>query len=288
MIEPMVARLIDGKSIAAEVRQELKIEVEKLKENGLFPGIAVIMVGDNPASQLYVNMKVKAAEEIGLHSVLRLLPKGITQEQLMEEILNLNQDPQIHGFMVQLPLPEPLLEKEILEAIHPAKDVDCFHPYNVGRLLIGEPGIKPCTPLGCITLLERIGIEIEGKKAVVVGRSNIVGKPVATMLMHRNATVTICHSRTRDLTAELQQADIVVAAIGSPQFITGDMLKPGAVVIDVGMNRLPNGKVVGDVDFLSASAVAGWITPVPGGVGPMTIAMLMKNTVEAAKGSCLL
>ena len=283
----MTARIIDGKAIAAQIRGELKAEVEKLQKTGLRPGIAVIMVGDNPASQLYVNMKVKAAEEIGLYSVLRIMSKEINQEQLLAEIFKLNQDPAIHGFMVQLPLPATLQEKEILEAIHPAKDVDCFHPYNVGRLWIGESGIKPCTPLGCITLLERTGIEIEGKKAVVVGRSNIVGKPVAALLMHRNATVTICHSRTRDLTTELRQADIVIAAMGNPQFITGDMLKPGSVVVDVGTNRLPNGKVVGDVDWSSASKVAGWITPVPGGVGPMTIAMLMKNTVEAAKGSCM-
>ena len=283
----MTAKLIDGKAIAALIRSELKAEATQLKETGLCPGIAVIMVGDDAPSQLYVNMKAKAAEELGLYSVLRILPEETTQEQLLAEIAKLNQDPAIHGFMVQLPLPEPLQEKEILEAIDPAKDVDCFHPYNVGRLLIGEPGVKPCTPLGCLTLLDRMGIEIEGKKAVVVGRSNIVGKPVAVMLMHRNATVTICHSRTQNLTAELQQADIVIAAVGKPQFITGEMLKPGAVVLDVGMNRLPSGKVVGDVDFTSASAVAGQLTPVPGGIGPMTIAMLMKNTVEAAKVSCM-
>jgi len=282
----MTAKIIDGKSVAAQIRMELKAEVEELKRGGICPGIAVIMVGDDPASQMYVKMKEKAAQEIGLHSVLRLMPVGTTQEQLLQVISEMNQDSNIHGFMVQLPLPEPLREKEVLEAIHPDKDVDCFHPYNVGRLLVGEAGVKPCTPLGCLTLLDRYGLEIEGKKAVVVGRSNIVGKPVATMLLHRNATVTICHSRTKDLAAELRQADIVVAAVGQPQLITGEMLKPGAVVIDVGTNRLPSGKVVGDVDLASASQVAEWITPVPGGVGPMTIAMLMKNTVEAAKNQC--
>ncbi len=283
----MAAKLIDGKAIAAKIRSELKAEVTRLKETGLCPGIAVIMVGDNAASQLYVNMKAKVAEELGIYSVLRILPKETTQGQLLAEIAKLNLDPAIHGYMVQLPLPEPLQEKEILEAIDPAKDVDCFHPYNVGRLLIGENGVKPCTPLGCLTLLDRMGIEIEGKKAAVVGRSNIVGKPVAAMLLHRNATVTICHSRTQNLTAELQQADIVIAAVGKPKFITGEMLKPGAVVLDVGINRLPSGKVAGDVDFTSASAVAGYLTPVPGGIGPMTIAMLMNNTVEAAKASCM-
>lgn len=283
----MAAKLIDGKAIAAKIRGELKAEVTRLKETGLCPGIAVIMVGDDAPSQLYVNMKVKVAEELGIYSVLRILPKETTQGQLLAEIAKLNLDPAIHGYMVQLPLPEPLQEKEILEAIDPAKDVDCFHPYNVGRLLIGENGVKPCTPLGCLTLLDRLGIEIEGKKAAVVGRSNIVGKPVAAMLLHRNATVTICHSRTQNLTAELQQADIVIAAVGKPKFITGEMLKPGAVVLDVGINRLPSGKVAGDVDFTSASAVAGYLTPVPGGIGPMTIAMLMNNTVEAAKASCM-
>ncbi len=282
----MAVKLIDGKAIAAEIRNELKAEVAQLKETGLCPGIAVIMVGDDAASQLYVNMKAKVAEELGLYSVLQMLPKETTQEQLLAEITKLNQDPAIHGFLVQLPLPKTLPEEKVLEAVHPDKDLDCLHPYNMGRLLIGESGVKPCTPLGCLTLLDRTGIEIAGKKAVVIGRSNIVGKPVAVMLMHRNATVTICHSRTANLTAELQQADIVIAAVGKPQFITGEMLKPGAVVIDVGTTRLPSGKVVGDVDFTSASAVAGYLTPVPGGVGPMTIAMLMKNTVEAAKVSC--
>lgn len=282
----MSAQIIDGQAIAMEIRLALKQEIEALKQKGIFPGLAVIMVGDNPASQLYVKMKEKAAQEIGLHSVVRLKPTGTTQEELMREIEEMNEDPRIHGYMVQLPLAEPLREREILEAIRPVKDVDCFHPYNVGRLLIGETGFKPCTPLGCITLLERTGVSIEGKKAVVVGRSNIVGKPMAILLMHRNATVTICHSKTRDLVAELRQADIVVAAVGIPRFITGEMLKPGAVVIDVGINRLPDGKVVGDVDFVSASQVAGWITPVPRGVGPMTITMLLKNTVEAAKTQC--
>lgn len=282
----MVAQIIDGKSIAAEIRRELKDEIEKLKQNKINPGIGVIMVGDNPASQSYVNMKKKAAMEHGMHSVLRLLPVGTTQDQLLKEIEAMNKDDNIHGFMVQLPLPEPLNEQEVIEAIYPAKDVDCFHPYNVGRLFIGETGFKPCTPHGCLILLERSGIEIEGKKAVVIGRSNIVGKPMAALLMHRNATVTICHSRTRDLYKELKQADIVVAAIGKPEYITGEMLKPGAAVIDVGQNRLPDGRLVGDVEFASASKVAGWITPVPGGVGPMTITMLLKNTVEAAKSSC--
>ncbi|MDH7479827.1 MAG: bifunctional methylenetetrahydrofolate dehydrogenase/methenyltetrahydrofolate cyclohydrolase FolD [Syntrophomonadaceae bacterium] len=279
----MTAKTIDGKAIAAGIKAELKKKVERLAARGIRPGIAVVLVGSYPPSQLYVKMKERDAQEIGINSRTICLPEQTSQQELLRVIGELNQDPKIDGILVQLPLPSHLNDKAVIEIINPKKDVDCFHPYNVGRLLVGETVMQPCTPLGCIALLEDCGIDIEGKKAVVVGRSNIVGKPLAVMLMQRNATVTICHSRTRDLPGELRQADIVVAAAGRPELIRGEHLKAGCTVIDVGQNRLPDGRFVGDVHFQSASQVAEWITPVPGGVGPMTRVMLLRNTVEAAR-----
>lgn len=279
----MAAQIIDGKKIAEEVRAEIRAEVEELKKKGLEPGLAVILVGDNPASQIYVNNKHKACGEIGIYSEVHRLPGDTSQEELLGLIDKLNYDKKIHGILVQLPLPEQIDEKTVINTINPAKDVDGFGPANVGNLVIGDDCFYPCTPYGILVMLDKIGVDPRGKRAVVVGRSNIVGKPVAMMLMHRDATVTICHSKTKDLAAECRNADILVVAAGRPRMITGDMIKEGAVVIDVGVNRLEDGKVVGDVDFASAAEKASWITPVPGGVGPMTITMLMKNTVEAAK-----
>ncbi|MGI6557423.1 MAG: bifunctional methylenetetrahydrofolate dehydrogenase/methenyltetrahydrofolate cyclohydrolase FolD [Limnochordia bacterium] len=277
-----MAQIIDGKKIAAEIRAELAKEIEELKKEGLHPGLAVILVGDDPASRVYVNNKKKACAEIGIYSREYALPKETTQEELLNLIGELNQDPQIHGILVQLPLPDHLDERQVLEAISPDKDVDGFHPVNVGRLATGQPCLKPCTPAGIIELIDRTGIELKGKEAVVVGRSNIVGKPVAFLLLARHATVTICHSRTARLDEVCRRADVLVAAVGRPEMVTGDWVKPGAVVIDVGINRVEKG-LVGDVEFDTAKEKAGYITPVPGGVGPMTIAMLMKNTVEAAR-----
>ncbi|NPV26220.1 MAG: bifunctional methylenetetrahydrofolate dehydrogenase/methenyltetrahydrofolate cyclohydrolase FolD [Firmicutes bacterium] len=282
----MAAQIIDGKKIAQEIRNSLKQEVAELKERGITPGLAVVLVGEDPASQVYVRLKERACAEVGLYSRSYRLPVASTQTELLNLIDELNRDPQIHGILVQSPPPAHIDEQAILKRIRPDKDVDGFHPVNVGKLMIGEPGLRPCTPLGCLELLDRIGCDLTGKKAVVIGRSNIVGKPMAVLLLSRHATVTICHSRTRDLAAEVRSADVVVVAVGQPGLVTGEMLKPGAVVIDVGINRLPDGRLVGDVDFTSAVEVAGWITPVPGGVGPMTIAMLLKNTVEAAKQQC--
>lgn len=282
----MAAQIIDGKKIAQEIRNSLKQEVAELKERGITPGLAVVLVGEDPASQVYVRLKERACAEVGLYSRSYRLPAASTQTELLNLIDELNRDPQIHGILVQSPPPAHIDEQAILKRIRPDKDVDGFHPVNVGKLMIGEPGLRPCTPLGCLELLDRIGCDLTGKKAVVIGRSNIVGKPMAVLLLSRHATVTICHSRTRDLTAEVRSADVVVVAVGQPGLVTSEMLKPGAVVIDVGINRLPDGRLVGDVDFTSAVEVAGWITPVPGGVGPMTIAMLLKNTVEAAKQQC--
>jgi len=277
-----MAQIIDGKKIAAEIRAELAKEIEELKKEGLHPGLAVILVGDDPASRVYVNNKKKACAEIGIYSREYALPKETTQEELLNLIGELNQDPQIHGILVQLPLPDHLDERQVLEAISPDKDVDGFHPVNVGRLATGQPCLKPCTPAGIIELIDRTGIELKGKEAVVVGRSNIVGKPGAFLLLARHATVTICHSRTARLDEVCRRADVLVAAVGRPEMVTGDWVKPGAVVIDVGINRVEKG-LVGDVEFDTAKEKAGYITPVPGGVGPMTIAMLMKNTVEAAR-----
>lgn len=276
--------IINGKEIAAEVRQELKAEIAALREKtGIIPGLTVVLVGDNPASKVYVRNKVKACEEVGIKSVQHTLPDTVTQAELLKLIDDLNKAKDVHGILIQLPLPKQINEEAVLEAISPYKDVDGFHPYNVGRLMIGNPVLQPCTPFGVMRLLDSTGVDLSGKEAVVVGRSNIVGKPMAMMLLKRSATVTICHSRTKDLSAKIKGADIVIAAIGKAQFIKGDWIKPGAIVIDVGMNRSLEGKLVGDVDFEAASERASFITPVPGGVGPMTIAMLLRNTVEAAK-----
>ncbi|GBR72315.1 5,10-methylene-tetrahydrofolate cyclohydrolase [Candidatus Termititenax spirochaetophilus] len=274
----MTAQIIDGKKIAQNIREQLKLEVSKLSVK---PGLAVVLVGSDPASQTYVNSKEKACQEIGFYSEVHRLPETIGESELLALIEKLNQDPKIHGLLVQLPLPKHINEEKIILAVNPAKDVDCFHPVNTGALFSGfDTGILPCTPAGCIELIKSTGVALSGKKAVVVGRSNIVGKPAAMLLLQNNCTVTLCHSRTADLSAEVRQADIVIAAVGKAGLITGDMIKPGAVVIDVGTNRV-NGKLTGDVDFVSASQAAGFITPVPGGVGPMTIAMLMKNTMIA-------
>jgi len=280
------ARIINGKEIAAQVRAELKSEIQALKESsGVTPGLTVVLVGENPASVVYVRNKVKACEEVGIRSTQHKLPGTTTQAELLKLIKELNASKEVHGILVQLPLPKQINEEAILEEISPLKDVDGFHPYNMGRLMIGNPLLQPCTPFGVMRLIESTGIDLAGKEAVVVGRSNIVGKPMAMMLLRRNATVTICHSKTKDLADRIAKADVVVAAVGRAEFVKGDWIKEGAVVIDVGINRTPEGKLVGDVDFEGASLRAGFITPVPGGVGPMTIAMLLKNTVEAAKKS---
>ena len=275
-------KLIDGKQLAQKRREEIKRTVEQLKAKGIVPGLAVVLVGEDAASQIYVRNKEKACEEVGFYSELYRLPESISQEELLQLIKRLNHDEKIHGLLVQLPVPAHIDEKAVIHAIDARKDVDGFLPENLGSLLIGEPAFEPCTPKGCIDLIKQTGIEITGKKAVVVGRSNIVGKPVAMMLLRENATVTICHSKTKNLKEELLTADIVVAAVGKSNFITGDMIKDGAVVIDVGMNRLENGKLTGDVDQASLEGRDCWLTPVPGGVGPMTITMLMQNTLESA------
>ena len=279
----MTAQIIDGKTIAQQVRAEWKERADALKARGITPGMAVIIVGSDPASKVYVANKVKACAELGLYSKHIELASDISEATLLGEIEALNKDPAIHGILVQLPLPKHLASHKVIEAINPDKDVDGFHEKNVGALVTGETPFPSCTPYGVMVLLEKTGIAIEGKHAVVVGRSNIVGKPMALMLLQQNATVTICTSRTVDLARHTRDADILVVATGRPRMITGDMIKPGAAVIDVGINRLPDGKLCGDVDFDSAKEVAGWITPVPGGVGPMTITMLMANTVRAAE-----
>ena len=275
-------KLIDGKQLAQKRREEIKRTVEQLKAKGIVPGLAVVLVGEDAASQIYVCNKEKACEEVGFYSEVYRLPESTSQEELLQLIERLNYDEKIHGLLVQLPVPAHIDEKAVIHAIDARKDVDGFLPENLGSLLIGEPAFEPCTPKGCIDLIKQTGIEITGKKAVVVGRSNIVGKPVAMMLLRENATVTICHSKTKNLKEELLTADIVVAAVGKSNFITGDMIKDGAVVIDVGMNRLENGKLTGDVDQASLEGRDCWLTPVPGGVGPMTITMLMQNTLESA------
>jgi methylenetetrahydrofolate dehydrogenase (NADP+)/methenyltetrahydrofolate cyclohydrolase len=275
------ARIIDGKKIAAEIREEIRRQVERHQaRTGKVPGLAAVLVGDDPASATYVRTKTKACQEAGIASRQLTPPGDIAQPDLLRIIQELNRDPAIHGILVQLPLPKHLDERAILEAVDPRKDVDGFTFANIGRLVENRPQFVPCTPAGIIELLDREGIEIKGKHAVVVGRSEIVGKPVAFLLLHRHATVTICHSRTADLSAETRRADILVAAVGRPRLITGAMLKPGAVVIDVGINRV-EGKLVGDVDFESAAQVAAAITPVPGGVGPMTVTLLLRNTLRA-------
>lgn len=279
-----MAKLIDGKLISAQIRGELAEETKALiAETGVTPGLAVIIVGDNPASQVYVRNKRRACEELGYYSEAYELPTETTQEELMALVRRLNGEKKIHGILVQLPLPKHLDEHEVLLAIDPKKDVDAFHPTNVGRIMIGDYDFLPCTPAGVMALLEKSGISPAGKEVVVVGRSNIVGKPQAMLMLHANATVTICHSRTVDLPAVCRRADILVAAIGKADFFTADYVKEGAVVIDVGMNRRADGKLTGDVDFASVEPKASYITPVPGGVGPMTITMLMQNTLTAAR-----
>ncbi len=281
-----MAQLIDGKRISAEIREEIKVETEIFKkENGYAPGLAVVIVGEDPASQVYVRNKAKACEEVGFYSEVYRLPENTEQKELNALVDRLNADGKIHGILVQLPLPKHLDENEVLLRIDPNKDVDAFHPYNVGKIMIGDYRFLPCTPAGVMALLERSGVEIAGKKCVVIGRSNIVGKPMAMLLLHANGTVTICHSRTKDLAAVCGEADILVVAIGRADFVGADMVKPGAVVIDVGMNRRADGKLTGDVDFAAVEPIASAITPVPGGVGPMTITMLLKNTLTAAKKS---
>ena len=274
---------IDGKAISAEIRAELKEQTEAfVAARGYRPGLAVIIVGEDPASQVYVRNKKRACEEVGFYSRGYELPASTSQKELLALIDTLNADPAIHGILVQLPLPKHLDESEVLLRIDPKKDVDAFHPYNVGKIMIGDYRFLPCTPAGVMALLERTGIEIAGKKCVVVGRSNIVGKPMAMLLLHANGTVTVCHSRTKELSSVTREADILVVAIGRAEFITADMVKPGAVVIDVGMNRRADGKLTGDVDFAAVEPIASAITPVPGGVGPMTITMLLQNTLTAA------
>jgi methylenetetrahydrofolate dehydrogenase (NADP+)/methenyltetrahydrofolate cyclohydrolase len=280
----VAARLIDGKALALQVRERLATEsAAVLAKTGMKPGLATILVGDDPASHLYVKSKQKACDAAGIYIDDHKLPASTTQAELLSLIEKKNADPKIHGILVQLPLPKHIDSKVVLEAVSPDKDADGFHPYNFGRLVEGHPVFEACTPKGVIKMIESTGMSIEGKRAVVLGRSNIVGKPLALMLLQRNATVTICHSKTKDLPAVCREAELLLVAIGKAKFVTADMVRDGAVVIDVGTNRLPDGKVVGDVDFEPVSQKAGWISPVPGGVGPMTIAMLLDNTVEAAK-----
>lgn len=278
-----MAQRMDGKAVSAQVKEAVFQEVEALKAQGIRPGLAVVIVGDDPASRIYVNNKKKACEATGIYSEEYALPAGTTQAELLDLIRTLNEKPEISGILVQSPLPEGLDEAAVVETIDPKKDVDAFHAYNVGKIMIGDYTFLPCTPAGVIELIRSAGIEIAGKTCVVVGRSNIVGKPMAMLLLHNNGTVTICHSRTKNLPEVCRTADILVSAVGKAHFITADMVRPGAVVIDVGMNRDEHGKLCGDVDFEAVEPIASYITPVPGGVGPMTIAMLMKNTVAAAK-----
>lgn len=275
--------IIDGKAVSAAVRARVRLETEELKKQGVTPGLAVIIVGDDPASQVYVRNKERACAEVGFHSEKYALPSNTTQQQLNNLVCELNERKDINGILCQLPLPEHLNDKEVIDLIDPLKDVDAFHPVNVGAIMIGDYNFLPCTPAGIMELLHSTGIEIAGKKAVVIGRSNIVGKPMAMLLLHADATVEITHSKTVDLEKITKEADILVAAVGRAKFVTADMVKDGAVVIDVGMNRDENGKLCGDVDFDSVAPKCSFITPVPGGVGPMTISMLMQNTLTAAK-----
>ena len=279
----MPAQLLDGNLLSKKLRAEIAARAAILTAKGIRPGLAVIVIGDNPASQVYVRNKVKACEDVGFHSVLERYSAELGEEELLARIATLNADPAIHGILVQLPLLEHIAAERVLEAIAPEKDVDGFHVANAGALMVGKPEFKPCTPYGCMKILESIDYPIRGARAVIVGASNIVGKPMAMLLLQAGATVTICNSKTRDLAHHTKDADILVVATGKPHMVTGDMIKSGAVVIDVGINRLPDGKLCGDVDFDTAKYVAGWITPVPGGVGPMTITMLLMNTLEAAE-----
>ena len=278
----MSARILDGKALAAQVRAGVKAKVAAMAQRGTTPGLAVILAGDDPASKVYVRNKTRACEEVGVRSQQFDYPAAVTQEELMGRIRKLNADPAVHGILVQLPLPKHIDSARVLEAVAPQKDVDGFHAENMGALLAGTPGLVPCTPAGVMRLLESADIPVAGRRAVVIGRSNIVGKPLALLLLQKDATVTICHSKTRDLEQIAREADILVAAIGRAKLVGAAMVKPGACVIDVGVNRLPDGSLAGDVDFAAARDVAGWITPVPGGVGPMTIAMLLENCLKAA------
>lgn len=281
-----MAKILSGKEVSARIKEKLKAEVAALTEKGVTPGLAVVIVGNDPASKVYVGRKEAMCAELGMHSEKYALPEDTAQPELLALIEKLNSDPNIHGILVQLPLPEPLDEKAVIAAIAPQKDVDAFHPVNVGKIMIGDYDFVPCTPAGIMELIAESGVEVEGKNCVVIGRSNIVGKPMSMLLLHKNGTVTICHSRTKNLAEITRNADILVAAVGRAHFVTADMVKPGAVVIDVGMNRLEDGKLAGDVDFDAVEPIAAAITPVPGGVGPMTISMLMHNTLTAAKRAC--
>ncbi len=282
-MDSYMAKIIDGKAISAAVLADVAAEVKELKEKSIVPGLAVIIVGDDPASRVYVNNKKRACANAGIYSEEFALPADTTQDELLALVASLNGRSDINGILCQLPLPAHIDDKAVIAAISPMKDVDAFHAANVGHIMIGDYNFLPCTPAGVMELLRRSGVEAAGKNCVVIGRSNIVGKPMAMLLLHANGTVTICHSRTRNLKEVCAGADILVAAVGKAKFVTADMVKPGAAVIDVGMNRDENGKLCGDVDYEAVEPVAGWITPVPGGVGPMTIAMLMKNTLMAAK-----
>ncbi|MGG4011218.1 bifunctional methylenetetrahydrofolate dehydrogenase/methenyltetrahydrofolate cyclohydrolase FolD [Bacillus smithii] len=279
----MAGKLIDGKAAAKEIREEIKKEVDELKAQGVVPGLAVILVGDDPASHTYVRNKEKGCKEVGIHSEIYKYPAAISEAELLDKIRELNEDKRIHGILVQLPLPGHISESKVIDTISPEKDVDGFHPVNVGKLVIGKEGFLPCTPYGIMKLLEREQIDLQGKRAVVIGRSNIVGKPAGLLLLQRNATVTYCHSKTENLSYHTKQADIIIAAVGKAKFLKAEDVKEGAVIVDVGMNRDENGKLCGDVDFESVREKASFITPVPGGVGPMTITMLLYNTVQSAK-----
>ena len=277
-----MATVISGKEVSQKVKGEVREKALALKEKGIEVGLAVVIVGDNPASRVYVNSKKKACEEVGFNSYEYALPEETTQQELLDLVEVLNNDEKVNGILVQLPLPKQIDENAIINAISPDKDVDAFHPFNVGKIMIGEYAFLPCTPAGIMELIDSTGVEIAGKSCVVIGRSNIVGKPMSMLLLHRSGTVTVCHSKTKNLKEICQNADILVAAVGRPNFVTGDMVKEGAVVIDVGINRMEDGKLCGDVNFAEAEKKASYITPVTGGVGPMTIAMLMKNTLTAA------
>lgn len=278
-----MANIIDGKIVSANVKQQVKLENQKLMDMGITTGLAVVIVGDDPASRVYVNNKKKACELVGFKSFEYALPQETTQSQLLELVQALNQDDNINGILVQLPLPKHIDETAIIDAISPDKDVDAFHPINVGKIMVGDYAFLPCTPAGVMELIKSTGVDLTGKDCVVIGRSNIVGKPMAMLLLHSNGTVTICHSKTKDLKSICLNADVIVASVGRPNFVTADMVKQGAIVIDVGINRMADGRLCGDVDFAEVSKKAGYITPVPGGVGPMTIAMLMRNTLTASK-----
>jgi methylenetetrahydrofolate dehydrogenase (NADP+)/methenyltetrahydrofolate cyclohydrolase len=278
----MAAQILDGKSLAAATRAALKQKVDALVQRGVRPGLTVVIAGDDPASKVYVRNKTLAAEEIGVRSQLFEYKKDVSEAEILQRVAALNANREVHGILVQLPLPKHIDAARVLETIAPAKDVDGFHEANLGALMAGRPGVVPCTPLGVMRLIEHAGVPLAGRHAVVIGRSNIVGKPVALLLLQKDATVTICHSKSSDLSQITRQADILVAAVGRAKLVTAQMVKPGACVIDVGVNRLPDGKLAGDVDYEAVKNVAGWITPVPGGVGPMTIAMLLENCISAA------